>query len=60
MAPQRRKTAFDRYVATRRKKSRDFAGEYKRAKAESNQTDAIMRELDQERARVKMTKAESR
>jgi DNA-binding phage protein len=58
MATKRRKTAFDRYVATRRKNSREFAGEYKRAKVEINQTDAIMRELDKERARVKMTKAE--
>jgi len=58
MATQRRKTAFDRYVATRRKKSREFAEEYKRARAEIDQTDAIMRKLDEVRAREKMTKAE--
>ncbi len=58
MATQRRKTAFDRYVATRRKDSPEFAKEYKRARAEIHKTDAIMRKLDEVRARAHITKAE--
>lgn len=58
MAMQRRKTALDRYVEARRKTSREFAKEYKRARTEIDQTDAIMRKLDEVRARVNMSKAE--
>lgn len=53
----RRKTAFDRYVATRMK-SREFADAYHEAKAEIAATDKIMRLLDKERAKAHLTKAE--
>lgn len=58
MTAPRRKTAFDRYVATRRKNSREFAEAHSKAKAEISRTDAIMRQLDEERSKVNMTKAE--
>src|SRR5438874_10672752 len=54
----RRKTAFDRYIASRARKSHEFAVERRRAKSEIRLTDAIMRELDDRRTRAKMTKAE--
>jgi DNA-binding phage protein len=57
MAP-RRKTAFDRYVVGRIKKSPAFAAEYRQAKAEIARTDAIVRTLDEARERARMTKAE--
>jgi len=53
----RRKTAFDRYV-DRRMKSRTFAEAHRRAKAEIDATDAIVRRLDAARQRAHMTKAE--
>ncbi|HEY3354564.1 MAG TPA: helix-turn-helix transcriptional regulator [Polyangia bacterium] len=54
----RRKTAFDRYVAARTKKSPEFAAAHRQARAEIHQTDALMRQLDEARERAHMTKAE--
>lgn len=53
---RRRKTAFDRYFATRMKDSA-FASEYEAARYEIDTVDALVRALDAAREKAGMTKA---
>ena len=53
----RRKTAFERDMEERMQ-SPEFAEAYLRAKAEISAKDALVRQIEHERARVKMTKAD--
>lgn len=53
----RRKTAFERDMSERMT-SPEFAEEYRRAKAEISAKDALVRQLERERSRAKLSKAD--
>ena len=51
------KTGFDRYVHARIQ-DRDFASDYRDAKAEVDAVDRLMRQLDEARTRARLSKAD--
>jgi DNA-binding phage protein len=57
MPSGRQKTGFDKYVQARLQ-DRGFASAYKEARAEVDAVDGLMRQLDDARRRVKLSKAD--